>query len=200
MRFDPRKIQARAVWQSLIKLKSQVSSVTTLNSLAYSTSLISIYSLIWIWFLGATYKADFPYSFGDYLKAPILEFFGMIFYTLITVFFMYWLMPMVFLIGMPVFFLVSLAAGWFSAVFFWEYLKHDDKLDLILLVAPVALGLFAYWGIPRGFTTMVETYKEAFAAIPDLVDWAIQHILVISVLYLGPVVWMIIRARGKEAK
>ena len=195
MKYDPKKFNPAGVWQSFLDWKSGDKKFAKMDGAANAAFLIFLYSFFWIWVLGATFKADFPYSFDDYLQAPILEFFGMIFYSVLMLFMTYWLVPAISLIGIPICFFVSIAAGMFGCVLLWEYIKHDDKLDLILLIGPVALGFIAYWGIPSSFNEMVEIYSRLFQRIPDFLKWVYEYKIAVAIIYFGPIIGMAWRRR-----
>ena len=193
MKFDLIKVRLAALWQSFRNWKSGDNQLVKMDGITISAFWLLLYTLFWIWILGATFKADFPYSFSDYFQAPILEFIGMVFYSLLMLLMAYWLMPAVVLIGMPMFFLVSVGLGIYGCMLLWEYIKQDNKLELLSLIGPIALGLFAYWAVPGSFTMIAEIYSRMFESIPDFLLWVNDHRIAIAILYIGPVVWMALR-------
>ena len=118
--------------------------------------------------------------------------FEIIFGTLIGLFFHFWITPGMLVIGLPLFLATSFGAAVATFVLLYNYLKSDDKGNLIVLLGPVATGLFAYWGIPTGYNGIVETYSNLWHQVPQFLSWLSQNIITVTILYLAPVIFKIL--------
>ena len=160
------------------------------------SAFVFAYSLIWVWLLLCV--STWQWHFGG-IESYGAGLFEIIFGTLIGFFFHFWLMPAVLVIGIPIFLAASVGAAVATFVLLYNYFKSDDKGNLLVLLGPVATGLFAYWGIPAGYNGIIETYSNLWHQVPQFLSWLSQNILTITILYLAPVICKILYSGTKSS-